>query len=144
MDVGADRAGDGGPGLLDDGQIDALVRTIHHNTGGASELATGAAASNLDLYQVNSTFFDALGRDENRYLLARAVQFFLPGVPQVYYVGCSAGANDMELLARTGVGRDVNRHHYTAAEIDGALATSVVQRAAYAHSLSKHPPGVRR
>ena len=87
MDVGADRAGDGGAGLLNDGQIDALVRTIHHNTGGASELATGAAASNLDLYQVNSTFFDALGRDEGRYLLARAVQFYLPGVPQVYYVG---------------------------------------------------------
>ena len=128
MDVGADRAGDGGPGLLDDGQIDALVRTIHRNTGGASELATGAAASNLDLYQVNSTFYDALGRDENRYLLARAVQFFLPGVPQVYYVGLLGGSNDVELLARTGVGRDVNRHHYTEAEIAGALATSVVER----------------
>ena len=103
-------------------------RAIHRNTNGASELATGAAASNLDLYQVNSTFYDALGRDEDRYLLARAVQFYLPGVPQVYYVGLLGGANDVELLARTGVGRDVNRHHYTESEIEAALESSVVQR----------------
>ena len=36
------------------------------------------------------------------------MQFFLPGVPQVYYVGALAGENDMELLKRTNVGRDIN------------------------------------
>ncbi len=40
-----------------------------------------------------------------------------PGGPQVYYVGLLAGSNDMDLLARTDVGRDVNRHHYTRGEI---------------------------
>ena len=34
----------------------------------------------------------------SRYLLARAIQFFLPGIPQVYYVGLLAGHNDMPLL----------------------------------------------
>ena len=53
--------------------------------------ATGAAASNVDLYQVNCTFYDALGRDDDRYLLARAMQFLTPGIPQVYYVGLLAG-----------------------------------------------------
>ena len=71
---------------------------------------------------MNCTFYDALGRDDRKYLLARAIQFFLPGVPQVYYVGLLAGTNDMALLARTGVGRDINRHCYTQAEIDEALA----------------------
>jgi sucrose phosphorylase len=33
----------------------------------------------------------------------------------------------MELLARSGVGRDINRHFYTNAEIEGALARPVVQ-----------------
>ena len=33
----------------------------------------------------------------------------------------------MDLLARTHVGRDVNRHHYTPAEIENALARPVVQ-----------------
>ncbi len=57
-------------------------------------MATGAAASNLDLYQVNCIFFDAVGRDAGAYLMARAIQFFLPGVPPVYYVGLLAGEND--------------------------------------------------
>jgi sucrose phosphorylase len=92
-----------------------------------SHEATGAAASNLDLYQVNCTFYDALGRDDKAYLLARAVQFFLPGVPQVYYVGLLAGENDMALLQRTGVGRDINRHHYSASEVAAALQKPVVK-----------------
>ena len=79
----------------------AWSRASITNSRGQSREATGAAASNLDLYQVNCTFYDALGRDERRYLLARAIQFFLPGMPQVYYVGLLAGENDMALLKRT-------------------------------------------
>jgi sucrose phosphorylase len=78
-----------------------------------SRLATGAAASNLDLYQVNCTFYDALGRNDREYLLARAIQFFAPGVPQVYYVGLLAGENDITLQAKSGIGRDIKRHFYT-------------------------------
>jgi sucrose phosphorylase len=128
IDIGAD-PGDraGRPGLVPPVQIDRLVESIHERSGGASRKATGAAASNLDLYQVNCTFFDAMGGDERRYLLARAIQFFLPGIPQVYYVGLFAGHNDMELLARTGVGRDINRHYFSRDDIDSALARRVVQ-----------------
>ncbi len=53
--------------------------------------------------------------------------FFLPGVPQVYYVGALAGSNDMELLMRTNVGRDINRHYNTTAEIDANLERPVVR-----------------
>jgi sucrose phosphorylase len=128
IDVGADQTGSGAAGLLGPAQISELVERIHDNSGGASRLATGAAASNLDLYQVNCTFYDALRGDDERYLLARLVQVFTPGIPQVYYVGLLAGHNDMDLLARTGVGRDVNRHHYSAAEIAEALDRPVVRR----------------
>ena len=113
------------------------------DSGGDSRLATGAAASNLDLYQVNCTFYDALGRDDDRYLLARAIQFFLPGIPQVYYVGLLAGRNDMELLART-----------TSAATSTATTTPRRDRAgpaaagrpgpATAHSVPQHPPRLRR
>ena len=34
----------------------------------------------------------------------------------------------MDLLARSAVGRDINRHYYDSAEIDAALATPLVQR----------------
>jgi sucrose phosphorylase len=115
------------PGLVPPEELDRLVEIIHERTGGQSRQATGAAASNLDLYQVNSTFFDAMGRDERQYLLARAIQFFLPGIPQVYYVGLLAGRNDMDLLARTGVGRDINRHYYSRDEVERELKRPVVQ-----------------
>jgi sucrose phosphorylase len=128
IDIGADVADRAGhPGLVPPDELDALVETIHQNSRGQSRQATGAAASNLDLYQVNCSFYDALARDDRAYLIARAVQFFLPGVPQVYYVGLLAGENDMDLLARSNVGRDINRHHYSRSEIDAALAEPVVR-----------------
>ena len=49
----------------------------------------------------------------------------MPGIPQVYYVGLLAGTNDM---ARTGVGRDINRHHYTRQQVAQSLQRGVVQR----------------
>lgn len=128
IDIGADAADrTGSPGLVPPAELDLLVELIHENSGGQSRQATGAAASNLDLYQVNCSFYDALGRDDAAYLAARAIQFWLPGVPQVYYVGLLAGHNDMALLARSGVGRDINRHHYTVDEIAAELQRPVVQ-----------------
>jgi sucrose phosphorylase len=115
------------PGLIPSEELDALVERIHINSNGQSRQATGAAASNLDLYQVNCTFYDALGRNDHDYLLARAIQFFAPGIPQVYYVGLLAGVNDMALLAKSGVGRDINRHYYSIEEIDQALQRPVVR-----------------
>jgi sucrose phosphorylase len=126
IDVGAGT--DGAPGLLSPPEIDRLVETMHERSQGQSGMATGAAANNLDLYQVNCTFYDALGRDDNEYLIARAIQFFVPGIPQVYYVGLLGGTNDMDLLARTRVGRDINRHYYTASEIETSLRKPVVRR----------------
>ena len=126
VDVGESDLVPGEPGLLEPAQIDALVESIHAASDGGSRQATGAAASNLDLYQVNCTFYDALARDDARYLLARLIQLMTPGTPQVYYVGLLAGVNDLELLERTGVGRDVNRHYYTPDEVTAALATPLV------------------
>ena len=127
VDVGSSDLVPGVPGLMAPEQIDALVETIHANSRGTSRQATGAAASNLDLYQVNCTYYEALGRDDRRYLLARVLQLFVPGIPQVYYVGLLAGANDLDLLQATGVGRDVNRHRYAPAEVERDLDRPVVR-----------------
>jgi sucrose phosphorylase len=128
IDVGPDTGERGKPGLLAADEIDALVEGIHDASMGGSRLATGAAASNVDLYQVNCTFYDALGADDEAYLIARLVQLWLPGVPQVYYVGLFAGHNDLELLHRSGVGRDINRHYYDTDEVLQALQRPVVRR----------------
>jgi sucrose phosphorylase len=128
VDVGPDEIEPHEPGLLTVEEVGAVVERIHENTGGVSRRATGRRAGNLDIYQVNSTFYDALGRSDDAYLAARLIQLFAPGAPQIYYVGLLAGHNDVALFERTGVGRDVNRHGYTRSEIDAAMARPVVQR----------------
>jgi sucrose phosphorylase len=125
-DVDGDRRRNA-PGLLDRRHIDSLIDTIHERSGGESRQASGSTASNVDSSQINCTFYDALGRRDAEYLIARAIQCFVPGVPQVYYVGLLAGRNDIELLRRTGVGRDINRHYYTARELEQQLKRPVVQ-----------------
>jgi sucrose phosphorylase len=129
IDIGADAQDrQARPGLVPPQELDALVERIHSNSQGASRSATGAAASNLDLYQVNCTFYDALARNDAAYLIARAIQFFLPGVPQVYYVGLLAGENDTQLLHSSGVGRDINRQHFSLQDVQSALHKPVVER----------------
>ena len=125
MDVGAS---EGKPGLLHETEIDFLVESIHKNSNGGSQKATGQAASNLDIYQVNCTYFEALGKDETLNLMARAIQFFSPGIPQVYYAGLLGMENDLDLLAQTNVGRDINRPYVTFEEAKKQLQTPFVKK----------------
>lgn len=129
--IGVEDVDAGGPrrraaGLLRPEEIETLVETIHRRSRGESRLASGVAAQNVDTGQINCTFYDALGRRDSEYLVARAIQCFVPGIPQIYYVGLLAGGNDLELLRRTGAGRDINRHYYTAAEVQQQLTRPVV------------------
>lgn len=83
--------------------------------------------NNLDTYQINCTYYSALGNNDDRYLLARAIQFFTPGIPQIYYMGLLAGENDIKLLEETKVGRNINRHYYTLEEIDEQVQKPVLK-----------------
>jgi sucrose phosphorylase len=114
-------------GILPEAEISELVETIHQRSRGESLKATGKSARNLDLYQVNCTFYDALGGSDSEYLLARALQFFAPGIPQVYYVGMLAGHNDISRLVKTGEGRDINRHAFTEEEMLAQMRLPVVK-----------------
>ena len=55
-------------------------------------------------YQVNATYFSALGEDERKMLLARALQIFMPGKPQIWYLDLFAGKNDYEAVKKAGPG----------------------------------------
>jgi sucrose phosphorylase len=140
IDVGPDPTDPESQGLLRPDQIDALVEAIHQASAGVSRRATGRAASNLDLYQVNCTWYDAVGHDDARMCISRLIQLLVPGVPHVYYVGLLAGRGDLALLEQTGNGRDVNRHIYQPHEIDAALARTVVRALMFAIRLRNlHP-----
>lgn len=82
----------------------------------------------FDVHQINCTYYSALGENDDAYLAARAIQLFVPGIPQIYYVGLLAGQNDYRAVDETGDGRAVNRHNFTEAEIEQALHKEVVQR----------------
>ena len=96
-------------------------------TNGHSAIASVLPAWTALPHQINATFFNVLGADPTAYLLCRAVQLFLPGIPQIYYVGLLGGLDDTALFARTGQGRDVNRHTYLPEEFRDALAGIVPQ-----------------
>jgi sucrose phosphorylase len=82
----------------------------------------------FDVHQIRGAFYSLLDCDDSAYLAARAIQFFVPGIPQVYYVGLLAGKNDSDAVARTGEGREINRHNYSVKEIDQALQRPVVKQ----------------
>jgi sucrose phosphorylase len=82
----------------------------------------------FDVHQIRCSYYSVLHCDDDAYIAARAIQFFAPGVPQVYYVGLLAGENDLENVNRTGEGREINRHNFSVQEIERSLQKTVVQR----------------
>jgi sucrose phosphorylase len=116
-------------GVLAPAEMRALADAVARRGGNVNRILSSAhAADGLDVHQLNITYFSALGEDEDRYLAARAIQLFARGIPQIYYVGLLAGANDMAAVAATGEGRAINRHDYSLAEATEAAARPVVQR----------------
>lgn len=114
--------------LLPDEEIEAVKEQMYSQGANVKKIYSSEAYNNLDIYQVNTTYYSALGNNDDAYLLARAIQFFAPGIPQVYYVGMLAGSNDIELMERTKNGRDINRHYYTAEEVEKEQNRPVVQK----------------
>lgn len=114
--------------LLPDEEIERTKEDIFKFGANVKKIYNTAAYNNLDVYQVNCTYYSAVGDDDAAYLLARAVQFFAPGIPQVYYVGMLAGKNDLELLEKTKEGRNINRHYYSMEEIAEETQRPVVQK----------------
>lgn len=114
--------------LLPDEEIAKTKEDIFKFGANVKKVYNTATYNNLDIYQINCTYYSALGDDDSAYLLSRAVQFFAPGIPQVYYVGLLAGRNDIKLLEETKVGRNINRHYYETEEIDNEVKRPVVQK----------------
>lgn len=114
--------------LLPDDEIDRTLERLYEISPVTKGISTKSSHTYFDAYQVNCSYFSALDEDENVYLLARAIQFFTPGIPMVYYMGMLAGVNDLELLKKTGGGRDINRRYYTKEQAEEAFRQPVVQK----------------
>lgn len=111
-------------GLLPEERIQQLIRTIVARGGYVKDLH-----GQKDVYyQVNSTYFSALGEDEQKLLCARAIQLFMPGKPQIWYLDLLAGVNDLEAMKKAGPGghKEINRTNFTQKETSARLRKLVV------------------
>ena len=115
------------PGLLDDEHIEATMDRIVRRGGRVKNLF-GAVGKKIAYYQVNATYFSALGEDERKLRLARAIQMFMPGIPQVWYLDLFAGKNDYAAADNGGTAghKEINRTNLTMAEIEARLELPIV------------------
>lgn len=115
------------PGLLSNEQIEATIERIIER-GGRTKNLYDADGKKIDYYQVNATFFSALGEDEQKLRLARAIQMFMPGVPQVWYLDLFAGTNDYAAAerGRTAGHKEINRTTLKIIDIESGLDRPIV------------------
>lgn len=113
-------------GILPEVDIQNLIDLI---------VARGGLVKNLHgqknmYYQVNATYFSALGESEQKLLMARAIQLFMPGKPQIWYLDLFAGKNDYEAVKRAGASghKEINRTNFSSDEIIEILKKEVVQK----------------
>ena len=115
-------------GVLDATEMLALADRVQQQGGNVNRILSDRDRDEVDVHQLNCTYYSALDCDDERYVAARAIQLFAKGVPQIYYVGLLAGENDRAAVERTGEGRAINRHNYAHDEIEADLKRPIVGR----------------
>jgi sucrose phosphorylase len=115
-------------GLLSDEEIDAAIDRIIARGGRVKNLY-GSDGKKIAYYQINATFFSALGENEQKLCLARAIQMFMPGIPQVWYLDLFAGKNDYAAADRGGTGghKEINRTTLSIDVIERGVKQPVVR-----------------
>ena len=111
-------------GLISEERIQSVIDTVVKRGGYVKDLH---GQKNV-YYQVNATYYSALGEEDKRMLLARAIQIFMPGKPQVWYLDLFAGKNDYEAVKRAGAGghKEINRTNLTTKEMEAGLQRDIV------------------
>lgn len=113
-------------GIVSQTQADCVIRRIEPNLSYAYKPIDESKKKYRKSYQLYGTYYSILNEDDNAYLMARAMQFFAPGIPQVYYVGMLAGKNDLSFTP--GDHRFINRHDYSEKELETETQRLVVRR----------------
>jgi sucrose phosphorylase len=82
----------------------------------------------FDVHQIRCTYYSVLNEDDELYLASRAIQLFVPGIPQIYYVGLLAGTNNEQKIEETGDGREINRENFSVNDVEKAIEKPIVER----------------
>ena len=114
-------------GLLADTEIETIMNTVLERGGRVKNLFD-ASGNKISYYQVNATFFSALGENEQKLVLARAIQMFMPGIPQIWYLDIFAGKNNYAAADKgtSGGHKEINRTTLSNKDIEIGLKKEVV------------------
>ena len=115
-------------GLLEDPEIESIMNTIMERGGRVKNLYD-PSGNKISYYQINATFFSALGEDEQKLLFARVIQMFMPGIPQVWYLDIFAGKNNYEAANNGGSTghKEINRTTLSMQDIEQGLKRKIVK-----------------
>ena len=122
-------------GIIPDDELNRLAERMKE-LGGHVSTKTNSDGSESP-YEINITYFDALGDDPGqvtdlhiaRFLCSQTVAMELRGVPAVYFHSLVGTPNDTERLAATGQARAINRHKYTVDELTAVLSDPTSRQA---------------
>ena len=114
-------------GLLDESEIDTLIKTMEQFGGRISCRATPDGQQKP--YEINISLIDALkgtvnGPDEHgldRFLCAHAIMLALEGIPAFYVHSLLGTHNDNERVEHTNHNRAINRHQWDADKLHTEL-----------------------
>jgi sucrose phosphorylase len=116
-------------GIIPDDELNRLAERMKE-LGGHVSTKTNSDGSESP-YEINITYFDALGDDPGqvtdlhiaRFLCSQTVAMELRGVPAVYFHSLTATRNNYAGVEETGRARTINRRKWQESELRGLLAT---------------------
>lgn len=112
-------------GFISDEEIEELIETVVSRGGYVKDLH---GKKNM-YYQVNATFYSALDSDDANFMIARAIQLFMPGKPQIWYLDLFAGENNYEAVRVAGPGghKEINRTNLSWDDMLESMKKPIVQ-----------------
>ena len=126
-------------GIIPDKELNKLAKRVKQLGGHVSTKANSDGTESP--YELNITYFDALGDDPDtvtelhiaRFLCSQVVAMELQGVPAVYFHSLTATRNYNEGVEKTGRARTINRRKWQEEELEDLLlkqgsATSQVMK----------------
>lgn len=118
--------------ILSKEEIDAIIRKATEEHNAFVSYKTGKDGKE-EPYEINTTWFGALNREDGdeelafqvkRFVASRCIALVLKGVPAIYFHGMIGTGNDPEVVKKTGHNRDINRTVIYEKELDEALRDS--------------------
>jgi sucrose phosphorylase len=119
----------GAKNILSKDEINSMIKKATGKHRAFVSYKTGEDG-NHEPYEINTTWFGALNREDSgedlafqvrRFVASRCIALVIRGVPAMYFHGMIGTGNDPAIVKRTGHNRDINRTVIDEKDIDEAL-----------------------